>query len=260
LNYTDDRGYVIPAFNTADVDYVECARTLAKSIHYQHPDVKICLITSSDVTDSVFDYVQVVDDLGGYLNDYQAYAHSPFHETIKLEADTLITGEFDHWWTLFRNYDVWVSTGCRNYRNDTTTSRQYRKILDANQLPDVYNAITYWRTSMLAKNFFNTVNTLMNNWASVQNSLVYAKDEPINTDLAYAVAIEFIGREQFTSNNGPRITHMKSAINELTANDWNKQLVWEIVKGQTRINGYSQSGVLHYHVKELAQKFGASYE
>lgn len=260
MSYTDDRGYVIPAFNTADVNYVECACTLAKSLRYQHPDAKICLITSSTIEDSVFDYVHTVEDLGGYLNDYQAYAHSPFHETVKLEADTIVTSEFDHWWLLFRDYDVWVSTGCRNYRNETATSRKYRKIIDANQLPDVYNAVTYWRTSALAKNFFSTVHTLMNNWVSVQNSLLYANDEPVNTDLAYAVAVEFMGKEQFTSNNGPQITHMKPAINGLLVDEWNKQLVWEIINGQIRINGFSQHGVLHYHIKDLAKDFGKCYE
>jgi len=260
LRYSDDRGYIIPAFNTADVDYVECARTLAQSLRYQHPDVKICLLSNENVQDSLFDYVRVVEDLGGYLNDWQVYNASPFHETVKLEADMIVTGPFEHWWTLFRHFDVWVSTGCRNYKDDASTSRLYRKIFDSNQLPDVYNAITYWRVSPLAKNFFTTVKNLMNNWSSVQNSLVYGKCEPVNTDLAYAIAIAFMGEEQFISMNGPQITHMKPAINNLTAKDWSKQLVWEIISGQVRLNGFSQSGLLHYHVKDLARDLGKCYE
>ncbi len=260
MTYNEDRGYVIPAFNSGNIDYIKCAKTLAKSLRYQHPDVKICLVTSEKCNDKLFDYVVVTEDLGGYLNDYQAYAHSPFHETIKLEADALIASEFDHWWTFFRHYDVWISTGCRNYKNQMSASRQYRKIIDANHLPDVYNAITYWRVSPLAKKFFSTVKTLMNNWSSVQNSLLYAKDEPVNTDLAYAVAAEFIGREQFTSEQGPKIVHMKPAINNLGNDDWNKQLVWEIVSGQVRLNGFTQTGLLHYHVKNLAEMFGECYD
>ena len=260
MNYIDDKGYLIPAFNTSDVDYIECARTLAKSLRYYHPLAKICLLTSEPVDDSLFDYVRVVEDLGGYLNDYQVYEHSPFHETVKLEADMILTAPFEQWWTLFRHYDVYVSTGCKDFHNDTATSRRYRKIIDANQLPDVYNAVTYWRVSPLAKNFFITVKTLMNNWHSVQNSLVFAKDEPVNTDLAYAVAIAFMGEEQFTGWYGPKITHMKPSINGLTAEDWSKQLVWEILNGQVRLNGFTQHGLLHYHVKELARDFGECYE
>lgn len=260
MSYSDERGYIIPAFNTTDVDYVECARTLAKSLRWYHPDVKICLLTNEQVNDGLFDYVRVVEDLGGYLNDYQVYANSPFHETVKLEADMIITAPFEQWWTLFRHYDVYVSTGCKNFHNEPATSRHYRKIIDANRLPDVYNAITYWRVSPLAKNFFTTVCNLMNNWHSVQNSLMYAKEEPVNTDLAYAVAIEFMGEESFIGWYGPKITHMKPKINQLTADDWSKQLVWEILKGQVRLNGFTQHGVLHYHIKDLATDFGKCYE
>ena len=260
MNYIDDKGYLIPAFNTQDVDYVECAQTLAKSLRYYHPHAKICLLTNESVDNPLFDYVRVVEDLGGYLNDYQVYEHSPFHETIKLEADMILTAPFEQWWTLFRHYDVYVSTGCKDFRNEPATSRHYRKIIDANKLPDVYNAITYWRVSSLAKRFFNTVQNLMTNWHSVQNSLMYAKDEPVNTDLAYAVAIEFLGEEKFTGWYGPKITHMKPSINQLVAHDWTKQLVWEILNGQVRLNGFTQHGLLHYHIKELAKDFGECYE
>ena len=260
MQYSDWRGYVIVAFNTDDVDYVECARTLAKSIRFYHADVKICLITGSDIQDELFDYVKVAEDLGGYKNDLHAFTLTPFHETVKLEADMILTSPFEHWWPYFRNYDVWISTGCRTYHDRWAPSRHYRKIIDDNQLPDVYNAITYWRVSPLAKNFFTTVKNLMNNWHSVQNSLVFAKDKPVNTDLAYAVAIAFMGEEQFTGWYGPKITHMKPSINGLTAEDWSKQLVWEILNGQVRLNGFTQHGVLHYHIKELAKDFGSCYE
>jgi hypothetical protein len=260
LNYTDDRGYIIPAFNTQQVNYVECARTLAKSLRYQHPHVKICLLTSENIDDPLFDYVQVVEDLGGYKNDWQVYANSPFHETVKLEADMILTGPFEHWWTMFRHYDVYVSTGCKNFQDEDSHSKRYRKIFDTNQLPDVYNAITYWRVSSLAQKFFTTIKNLMNNWSSVQNSLVYGKCEPLNTDLAYAIAIAFMGEEFFTSPGGPKITHMKPAINGLTAEDWSKQLVWEIISGQVRLNGFSQNGFLHYHKKELARDLGQYYD
>jgi hypothetical protein len=262
LNYTDERGYIIPAFNTPDVDYVECARTLAKSLRQFHPDVKICLLTSDPVDDSLFNYIKVVEDLGGYLNDWQVYANSPFHETVKLEADMLITSPFDHWWDYFRHNDVWISTGCRDYKNygGSARDRTYRKVFDANQLPDVYNAITYWRVSPLAKNFFTTVRNLMNNWSSVQNSLLYAKDQPVNTDLAYAVAVEYMGRESFIDPYGPTIVHMKPRINGLAAQDWTKQLVWEILNGQVRLNGWTQTGILHYNIKTLAKDFGECYD
>lgn len=260
MKYIDQCGYVILAFNTDDVDYVECACTLAKSLRFFHPSVKICLITDQQINNNLFDYIKTVPNLGGYNNDIYAFTQSPFHETIKLEADMLVTSPFDHWWSYFRHYNVWLSTGCRDFKGNIATRRHYRQIIDANYLPDVYNAVTYWRVSREAKRFFDTVKNLFNNWSSVQNSLLYAREEPLNTDLAYAVAAEMLGREQFTSLDGPTITHMKPKINQLSAEDWSKQLVWEILKGQVRLNGSSQHGLLHYHVKSLAKDFGKRYE
>ena len=260
MNYSDWRGYVIVAFNTDDVDYVECARTLAKSIRFYHSDVKICLITGSDIKDELFDYVKVAEDLGGYKNELHAFTLTPFHETVKLEADMILTSPFEHWWPYFRNYDVWISTGCRTYHDRWAPSRHYRKIIDDNQLPDVYNACTYWRQSRQATIFARALETLFTNWSSVQNSLLYAKDEPVNTDLAYAVIAGMMEEELFTGAGGPQIVHMKPKINGLSAEEWKKQLVWEIISGEVRLNGHSQSGLLHYHVKEMAKDFGACYD
>jgi hypothetical protein len=259
VKYSDERGYVILAFNTENSDYVACAITLAKSIRFYHPDVKICLITGDTIENDIFDYVKVVDDLGGYKNDLHAFTHTPFHETIKLEADMILTSPFDHWWTYFRNWDIWISTGCRTYHDRWAPSRHYRKIIDDNQLPDVYNACTYWRQSQQSRQFYLHLSMLFNNWSSVQNSLLFARDEPLNTDLAYAVIAGMFGEELYTGPGGPQIVHMKPKINHLTVDEWNKQLVWEMISGQVRINGHTQNGLLHYHLKDLAKEFGESY-
>lgn len=260
MKYTEAQGYLIPAFNTPEVDYVQCAITLAKSIRHYHPEVKICLMTDIAVNHKVFDIVKQVPNLGGFKNDWQVFYASPFHETIKLEADMLLASPFEHWWTYFRKFDTWVSTGCKNYLSKTATSRRYRHLFDKNNLPDVYNAVTYWRVSPLAKTFFTTVKELMDNWHSVKASLAYATEEPVNTDLAYAIAVELLGKENFIGPYGPQITHMKPAINDLTAEDWTQQLVWEIVNGQIRVNGQTQHGLFHYHNKKLAKVFGSHYE
>ena len=40
-----ERGYLITAVNTADVDYIDCAYNLIKTLKQHHPDAKVCLIT-----------------------------------------------------------------------------------------------------------------------------------------------------------------------------------------------------------------------
>jgi hypothetical protein len=69
-----------------------------------------------------------------------------------------------------------------------------------------------------------------------------------------------LGEELFTGAGGPEIIHMKPKINGLSAKEWKKQLVWEIISGEVRLNGHSQLGLLHYHVKAMAKDFGSCYD
>ena len=140
-----ERGYLIPAIG--DV-YVVCAERLADSIHKFHPAANITILTKDMLP---------YGDLEGFANDWQVFAASPYRQTIKLEADMICASPIDHWWTLFEKRDVVISQGARTFYDQPAESRYYRKIFDANHLPDVYNAITYWRLSKTAKEFFDLV-------------------------------------------------------------------------------------------------------
>ena len=114
-----ERGYLIPAINTDDVDYVECATQLATSIRDWHPDAHITILTKQDLPFS---------DQKGFANDWQVFYASPYRQTIKLEADMICAGPIDHWWSLFENRDVVISQGCRNFYGHFSDSKKYRKI------------------------------------------------------------------------------------------------------------------------------------
>lgn len=232
-----ERGYIIPAFG--DV-YVKCAERLAKSIKQFHPTVDITILTTEMLP---------YGDQGGYANDWQCHWLSPYRQTIKLEADMICTSPIDHWWTLFERRDVVVSQGARNFYDCPAESRFYRKIFDANNLPDVYNAITYWRVSQTAKEFFSLVRNIFENWNEYRRLLKFPDEEP-TTDVVYAMAAVIMGTEQVTLPNGlgPTIVHMKRYINPIQSNDWTKELIWE--SDPFRINTVAQWGLVHYHVKE----------
>jgi hypothetical protein len=61
-----------------------------------------------------------------------------------------------------------------------------------------------------------------------------------------------IGRESVTlpPGIGPSIVHMKKGIIPTRTENWTKELVWEIVDRQVRIQTVAQQGLLHYHVKD----------
>jgi hypothetical protein len=252
LKPIEEQGYLIPAFNFGKVDYVDCANTLALSIKSWHPESKICLLTNTQVNLDVFDYVRTItaDEKNPYSNDWQVFYQTPFRETIKIEADMLITSGIDHWWTMLRHRDVVISTGARTWQDQTATSRAYRRVFDENHLPDVYNAITYWRLSHTAKNFFDTVRHIFENWDQYQKMIRFPESTP-STDLVYAMAAEIVGSELVTLPFAtyPRMVHMKPAHSGSQGTDWTKEFVWEYHESSLRINTIAQWGAFHYHVK-----------
>jgi len=248
-----ERGYLIPAVNTDTVDYLHCAVQLAKSIRQWHPSADISVVTVGGCEDPVFDRVIALPygDRGGYANDWQMFAASPYRQTIKLEADMLAASPMDHWWTLFEHRDIVISQGCRNFYDQPASNRYYRKLFDVNQLPDVYNAITYWRLSNTAKEFFELIRKIFENWLEFRKLLKFPDDEA-STDVVYAMAALIMGPERVTLplGLGPNIVHMKRHIVGTSSNKWTQELVWELTNPGVRINTVTQWGLFHYQVKD----------
>ena len=246
----EEQGYVIVAINSESVNYVDCARQLSQSLKAHVPSARVCLITDQAIEDAWFDHVRVLPAVlpNPYANDAQIFKLSPFRETIKLEADMLIASDISHWWTMFRHRDVVISTGCRNWRGDVSTARNYRKVFDDNQLPDVYNAVTYWRLSETAQQFFGLVRDIFANWEHYQQVIKFAPDQP-DTDLVYAMAAQIMGPERVTIPFAtyPKIVHMKRHHAGTDTEDWTQQLVWET--DPLRIQTIAQHGAFHYNRK-----------
>jgi len=264
-----ERGYLIMAQNTDTTDYMVCARALAKSLRWWMPDCKICLVSDHQETDPVFDVVKPFpygdqDPSGDWrlINDWQAFHASPFRQTMKLEADMIINGAIDHWWSWFEHRDVVVSQGMRNYLNDISDCRAYRRHWDDNMLPDLYNAMTYWRLSSTAAEFFQLVRQFFENWSTVRRTLKYCDSLPANTDMIYAMAAKYMGVERVTlPDPWPSMIHMKPAVNYLKTDSrlWTDEFVYELVDGRLRINTVEQTGPVHYYDKTLAKELEEYY-
>ena len=247
---------MIVATNTRNTDYVNCSETLAKTIKYWHPNARICLLTNEQVVPgSLFDHVREfpfpINESNPYANDWQVFHATPFRETIKLEADMLITSPIDHWWNLLRHRDVVVSTGCRDWKDRRASARHYRQVFDANNLPDVYNAITYWRLSQTAKDFFDTVRNIFENWPHYRSMLKFPEEAP-STDVVYAIAATIVGPELCTLPfaSYPTIVHMKRHIMAAKRENWIEEMLWEYKDYMLRINTVGQRGAFHYNVKD----------
>jgi len=173
----------------------------------------------------------------------------------------IVTSDISHWWDMLRHRDVVISTGCRDFKGNVSNNRHYRKIFDINELPDVYNAITYWRVSRTAQEFFTLVRKIFENWSSYKSLLKGANDEIATTDVVYAIASIIIGVERITlPTTYPSFVHMKSRINNIKADDWRKQLVWELTELDFRINTVTQQNPVHYYIKDFAKELEPLYD
>jgi len=244
-----NNGFVIMAQGN---DYVKCATALEKSIKRVMPNANVTIITTS-----MLPYGDQAPNTNWKLqNDWQVYDVSPYEHTIKLEADMYIPRNIEHWWDVLSHRDIVVSSAIRNYKQDISDNRVYRRFIDDNNLPDAYNAITYFKKSDTAKQFFAIVRDVFENWVHYKASLKCNAQELATTDWAYAIACHIMGVENtmMPSFNEMTMVHMKQYINETPTENWTDTLVYECLPDHIRIQSVPQRYPFHYHVKNFSDK------
>jgi len=239
-----NKGFVIMAQNTTEVKYSECAEVLRDSILRCMPNSNVTIITEGEP---------------GFSTDYEVYNKSPYEYTIKLEADMFIPKSIEHWWDILKYRDIVVSSTIRNYKGEISNVRAYRKFIDDNNLPDVYNAITYFKKSDKAEQFFNTVNNIFQHWEEYKKILKCNVDEEASTDWVYAIACHIMGTENTTMDfPGMSMVHMKQYVNDLVTEDWTKELLTEYTN-PIKIATFPQEYPLHYYVKDFRKQLKDHY-
>lgn len=233
-------------------DYEVCAEVLKKSILNTMPDANVTIIT----TDMLPYGDQAPDTNWKLQNDWQVYEASPYEYTIKLEADMYLPRSIEYWWNILKQRDLVVSTTIRNFQQDISNIKAYRKIITDNKLPDTYNAITYFRKSELAEKFFEIVRDVFENWVDYRAMLKCNNDETCTTDWAYSIASHILGEENTTLPQFKEMSmvHMKQFINGLPTERWTDTFIYELLPHTFRINTIPQMYPVHYHIKSFAME------
>jgi len=247
-----DKGFVILASNTGTVDYVACAEALERSIKRVMPNANVTIIKTEDLPHG--DLAPNSD--WKLINDWQVYDASPYEYTIKLEADMVIPRNIEHWWDILASRDIVVSSTIRNYKGEISNVKAYRRFIYDNNLPDTYNAITYFKKSDTAKQFFDIVRDVFENWEQYKQILECNNEEPVTTDWAYAIAAHIVGVEKtlLPSFTEMGMIHMKQFVNDFPTETWTDTMLYEVTPEVIRVNTYPQTYPFHYHVKSFAKK------
>jgi len=233
------KGFVIMAQNSDTTDYVKCAETLRDSIERHMPDIPVTIITEGKPS---------------FSTDSEVYNLSPYDDTIKLEADMIMTKNVDYWFDVLSQKDIVVCNTIRDYKGNISNVKAYREFTRANNLPDVYNAMTYFKKSKFSEDFFNLTKEIFQNWEEYKKILICDTDEEASTDWVYSIACHIMGTENTTMNYDDfSFVHMKQFINNLATEDWTSELVYEF--NPLRIQTIPQQYPFHYYVKTFGDKY-----
>lgn len=263
MQHKEQLGFLTVACNTEQTDYLQLAYLQALNIKKTQKNNRYAVVvdqkTLTKVTDThrkIFDYVIESPNhtFGPYGTEAFLFELTPFKETIKLESDLLFTRSIDHWIYAFRLRDMVLSTGCKNYQQEQSNSRRYRKVFDDNNLPDVYNGLMYFRFTKTAKHFFDTTKRIYANWKGIVDEIKNCRESVPSTDIVFALAARVVGEELCTlpAADFVNFVHMKPAINRFDeALTFDEVFVTEFNQGMIRINNINQYHPLHYYNKNF---------
>ena len=212
------------------------------------------LITEDDT--SMFDKIIVLDHVGqgwDMSREWMAFQLSPWRNTFKTDADMLFTASIDHWWIALQHREVCVSRSVRDFRGDVITNRYHRRLFDANHLSNAYSAMTFFRYSKGAADFFATVRKISEDWEWFAKDLLIKNDDlRPRTDEMYALASMILGPELTMSHSDdlPTFVHMKERLNGLSHQQpWHEQIASYWHGNKLFIGNIAQMLPFHYHHK-----------
>ena len=259
---SNSKGFCILAQNNSSTDYVRQAYALACSIHRFNNNQKVCLITNDIVPEeyvSTFDCIipvpwtdQADNTEWKIENRWKVYHASPYDETIVMDADMLVLQNIEHWWNYLEKRDLFFTTHITTYRGELALGRDYRKVFDSNDLPDLYSAFYYFKKGDVAKQFFVMLELVMINW-----EYFYGKFAPVDyqkwcsVDVSCAIAAKLLGiTNDITDLYSPiSLTHMKPRLQywHHIPDRWTKVLDCYMNEDfNLMIGNFSQRGILHY--------------
>lgn len=262
------KGFVMLAQNS-EYDYVTQACLCAMSIHTTNKDAKVSLVTNDEVPKkykNLFDKIIEIpweENKDIYLNHavserWKIYHASPYDETIVLDTDMLVLQDVSNWWKFFENYDIYFPSTVTTYRGEKVKDGYYRKAFTANNLPNLYVGLHYFKKCDTAHEFYKWIELVTNNWELFYGQFVsehYPKYPSM--DVTAAIVSKILNCETEVTNaivKYPSFTHMKPYIQ-----NWqNPTIKWQSKVGvyltqhlKLTIGNHIQRGIFHYTEKDF---------
>lgn len=262
------KGFVMLAQNS-EYDYVQQASVCAMSILATNPNAKISLITNDTIPEKyihLFDQIILIpwnETKDTHLNHsvserWKIYHASPYDETIVLDTDMLVLQDISSWWKFLSNYKIYFPSNVLTYRGATTTGNYYRRAFTANNLPNLYVGLHYFKKCDFAHEFYKWIELVTNNWELFYGQFVQEHYPRYpSMDVTVAIVSKILDCDTEITNSlvkYPTFTHMKPYIQE-----WQRPSIkWQDKVGvylsqdlKLTIGNHIQTGVFHYTEKDF---------
>lgn len=252
------KGHLIFAQNSS-TDYIRQAYALALSIKRLNKINSVCLITNDPVPfyyTKAFDYIIPIpwgdmsrNSTWKIENRWKLIYATPFTENLVYDADMLLLNNNDHLWHYCEQKDLMLTTKVYNYKGIPITNSFYRKMFIANNLPDIYFGLHYFKKSKTAFEFYKWLELIVKNYKQF-----YEKYAPMNKqdfcslDVSAALALQFM--DYHSNNDILTFTHMKPQIQNwvnFDDNSWQKNVIVNFTKNlELFVANWKQAGLFHY--------------
>jgi hypothetical protein len=254
-----DKGFLIFAQGE---EYIKQAYLCALSIIATKNSYPVSIVTSDKISKEykwAFDKIIPVpwfeksDSRFQTEHRWKLYHATPYNETIVLDADVLILQNLDYLWNIFNNYEIYYPTRVFTYRKDLVTSNFYRKAFTSNNLPNVYNALHFFKKSDKSKEYYTWVELISNNWQLFYGHFCkeHFPAQP-SMDITCAIAAKIMDIDTEITNvkqDLPMLVHMKPKIQHWVQDTetWaNRVGVYLTDDLKLKIGNHLQDTVFHY--------------
>ena len=257
------KGYIVLAQNTAEFDYVKQAYALALSIHATQSETAISIITNDNVPEEyqeVFDQIIPIpwtdEESTRYASEHRwkIYHVTPYDETIVLDTDMLFLQDINDWWWYCQDHELLFCSKTINYKGEEIKDSIYRKTFTANNLPNTFFALHYFKKSERAEYFYKTLEFVVNNWAWCYGKLAQEHYQNwLSMDLAAAIALELCGYNSSADVCSPlTFVHMKPAVQgwHPVPASWKNTVPYMFTKSGELIVGNIKQHVLFHYVEK----------
>jgi hypothetical protein len=257
-----NKGFLVLAQNS-NVDYVRQAYALALSIKSTQPTINnISLVTDDTVPEkylSVFDKIIPIpfgdaasSSKWKVENRWKLYHASPYDETIILDVDMLILENIEKIWKWVRDKELFFTSHVVDYKNRKVTDNTYRKMFVANDLPNLYSGMFYFKKSDTSLEFFKLLEFITNNWEKMYFTVAPKNMQNFYSfDVSVAIAAKLIGIDDtIVHKNSPfTFTHLKPALQGWDPVPYSclSQLLINFTDSkELYLNNFKQRGIFHY--------------